>query len=97
MKQMAILLVVLLAGAWFARPAASAGRAGAVYRLEIAPAFDSADAIRTWLDSRSDNGFVLKTEVVVLRGEDSKLRLVPAAAVGKPPVTDHLLFQSGRN
>lgn len=97
MKWMAVVLVVLLAGAWFARPAASAGRAGAVYRLEVAPEFESADAIHTWLSSRSDNGFVLRTEVVVLRMDGGGFRLVPAAAVGKPSVTQHLLFQAGRN
>ena len=97
MKHLAILIVILALGAWLARPAESGGRAGAVYRFVTAPDFDSPDAAKKWLDSQGHNGFVLRGDVVLLEAEGGKLRLVPSASVGKPPVTRHLLFQAGRN
>lgn len=97
MKHLGILIAVLVLGAWLARPAESGGRAGAVYRFVTPPAFDSSAAAKKWLDSQGQNGFVLRTEVVLLEEAGGKLAIVPAAAVGKPPVTRHLLFQAGRN
>jgi len=97
MNKLAVLILALAAAAWFAQPAESGARAGALYEFRKPPAFETPGAAAKWLDEQGANGFVLRTRIVLLEDGDGKLRLVPADSIGKPPVRTDLLFQSGRN
>jgi hypothetical protein len=97
MNKLAVLILALAAGAWFAQPVLSGGRAGALYEFRKPPAFEDAAAAATWLDAQGANGFVLKTDVVLMEDGEGKLHLIPADSIGKPPVQRHLLFQAGRS